>query len=268
MKNINIPVVIFGSILIIALSGCASVIQSGNKGMIWSPWGKGLKTNKVYDDGVVWKWPWNSIISYNIQWKKYQIKVPLLTKDELHVTITVSVIMRPDPEDLIPMELEIGKGYYKNVVEPKFFTITRNVFANFTHKEMSLKGPEIEQKILTELRSNLVGKHIELDNVTLEHLMYSPLVTRAVDRKLATQQAIEQKDYEIEIALKNAEIQRILAKGQKDAQRIISSELNKLYLQYRALEVQEKLSLSPNAKFYFVPIGKDGIPIIIDANEK
>jgi regulator of protease activity HflC (stomatin/prohibitin superfamily) len=265
MAKKNIPVALFSILMIFALTGCAAVVKPGYKGMMWKPWGKGLKTDKIYDDGLVWKWPWTSVIKYNVQWTKNQIKVPLLTADELHVTITVSVIMRPDPRKLPPLELEIGRNYYENVVEPTFFTITRSVFSNYTHKEMTVMGGQIEDDILEKLRSDLDGKHIQFNGVTLDHIMYSPLVTTAVDRKLATQQKIEQKDYEIAIAEKNAEIQRILARGQRDAQEIINQKLTQAYLQFRALEVQEKLATSSNAKFYFVPMGKNGIPLIIDA---
>lgn len=268
MKKKTNPAVIFSIILVIAITGCASVIQPGYKGMMWKPWGKGLKTEKIYDDGLVWKWPWTRVIKYNVQWKSYQIKVPLLTADELHVTITVSVILRPDPDDLPPLELEIGRRYYDNIVKPTFFTITRSVFANYTHKEMSVKGQQIEKEILARLKEQVKGKHIDFDNITLDHLMYSPLVTEAVDKKLATKQEIEQKDFEMEIAVKDAEIQRILARGQRDAQQIIDSGLTRIYLQYKSLEVQDKLSTSENAKFFFVPIGKDGIPIIIDTDGK
>jgi len=267
MKKKHFRVALFSIILIVVLTGCASVIQPGYKGMMWKPWGNGLRTDKIYDDGLAWKLPWNRVIKYNVQWTKNQIEISLLTSDELHVTITVSVIMRPSPKDLPLLELEIGRQYYENIVKPEFFTITRSIFANYSHKEMTVQGPKIEKDILAELKTRLKGKHIQFDNITLDHIMYSPLVTDAVDRKLATQQEIEQKDYEIEIAAKDAEIQRTLAKGQKDAEDIINQNLTQQYLQFRALEVQEKLATSPNAKFYFVPIGKDGIPLIIDAGE-
>jgi len=268
MSQKNIPVALFSILMIFALTGCASVVKTGYKGMMWKPWGEGLKTTKIYDDGLVWKWPWNGVIKYNVQWRQKQIKVPLLTADELHVTITLSVIMRPDPKKLIPLELEIGRDYYTNVVEPAFFTITRSTFSNYSHKDMTVKGSQIEADILERLRAELKGKHMQFNSVTLDHIMYSPLVTEAVDRKLATQQRIEEKEYEMGIAEKDAEIQRILARGQRDAQEIINQKLTQQYLQFRALEVQEKLATSSNAKFFFVPMGKNGIPLIVDTGGK
>lgn len=110
-------------------------------------------------------------------------------------------------------------------------------------------------------------KHIEINDIILNHIMYSPLVTRAAEKKLATLQRLEQKEYELGIAQKDAEIQRIAAAGQRDAQKIINEGLTKKYLQFEALAVQRLLSTSNNAKFYFIPIGKDGLPVIIDTGE-
>jgi hypothetical protein len=79
---------------------------------------------------------------------------------------------------------------------------------------------------------------------------------------------LEQKEYELEIAKKEAEIQIIDATGQRDAQIIIENGLSNKYLQFKALEVQEKLSNSSNSTFYFIPLGDDGLPIIIDTGDK
>ena len=254
-------------VLAFAVVGCA-VIKPGQQAMKWSPYGKGLKTEKIYNDGIVWNWPWNGIVSYSTQWQTYSENVAILTKDELHINLTVSVTLRPIESELPKLELEVGGNYYNNVVRPEFISLTRNVFSNYDYTVVSPKSPEIESIIFKELVEVVKGKHLEFDNVTIDHIVYPPVVTSAVNRKLAVEQDIEQKDYEIEIAEKEAEIQRIRARGQRDSQKIIDSGLTRTYLQYKALEVQDKLSTSNNAKFYFIPVGKDGLPIIIDTNTK
>jgi len=249
--------------LVLFASGC-SVVRPGTQAMKWSPYGKGLKTEEVYTDGVVWHWPWNGVVRYNVQWQTYTENVAVLTKDELHIPIVVSVTLRPIEAEIAQLELEVGQGYYKNVVQPEFVSLTRNTFADYEYKVVSPKSPEIETAIYEQLVKKIEGKHLEIDNVTIDHIKYPQVVTSAVDRKLAVEQDIQQKDYEIKIAEKQAEIQRILAKGQRDAQQIIDAGLTQKYLQYKALEVQDKLTTSPNAKFFFVPMGKDGLPLIVD----
>ncbi|MBN72896.1 MAG: peptidase [Gimesia sp.] len=253
------------SLAVIALFAVScSVVKPGMQAMKWKPYGKGLQTQEVFNDGVVWHMPWNGVVRYSVQWQTYTEDVSILTKDELHIPITVSVTLRPIQAELAQLELEVGQDYYRNVVKPEFVSLTRNIFANYEYKVVSPKSPEIEAAIYKQLVTNIEGKHLEIDNITIDHIKYPQVVTSAVDRKLAVEQDIQQKDYEMQIAEKQAEIQRILAAGQRDAQQIIDAGLTQKYLQYKALEVQDKLTTSPNTKFYFVPMGKDGLPIIVD----
>jgi regulator of protease activity HflC (stomatin/prohibitin superfamily) len=266
MKNLKSNLVVVLLTIGVTLSGC-SVIKPGHLSMKNNNWGKGLKTEKIYKDGVVWHWPWTNMVDYSVQWQTYTEKVAILTEDELHINLTVSVTLRPAEDELPSLELEVGGDYYNRIVRPEFISITRNIFSSYRYSVVSPESPQIESEIYKELVEKTAGKHLQFDNVTVDHIVYPEIVTTAVNRKLAVQQAIEQKDYELKIAAKDAEIQRTLAKGQRDAQQIIDAGLTPLYLQYKALEVQDKLSTSVNAKFFFVPIGKDGIPIIVDAGD-
>ncbi len=250
--------------IIVSLSAC-TVVKPGYNAMKWKPWGQGLVTEKIYDDGPIWHWPWVGVVKYNTQWQTFSEEISVLTQDELHISITMSVTLRPILANLPELELQVGQDYYRSVVKPEFVSSATSVFSHYPYSEVSPKSPEIEAKVYKYIKDKVQGKYLEFDNVTLDHVVYPRVVSSAVNNKLAVQQDIEQKDYEIEIAEKEAEIQRILARGQRDAQTIIDSSLTNKYLQFKALEVQNKLSTSTNAKFYFVPMGKDGLPIIIDS---
>ena len=251
-------------ISILLITSC-TVVKPGHKAMKWKPWSKGLVIEKTYENGSIWHWPWVGVVDYNMQWQTFSEKVSVLTKDELHIDLTVSVTLRPVHTELPKLELEVGKDYYKSVVRPEFISTTRVVFAEHTYANVSPHSTSIETEIFNIIQEKTKGKHLEFDNITIDHIVYPDVVSSAVNKKLAVEQDIEQKDYEIEIAKKEAEIQRIYARGQKDAQAIIDSSITSKYLQYKSLEVQDKLSTSPNAKFYFIPIGKDGLPVIIDS---
>ncbi len=258
----------FVLIIVLIFAGCASTIKPGNQGLMWRPLSSGLEQDEIYKDGIVWHLPWNNVIEYEVQWNSYQEDVDILTADDLHMRVTITTVLRPISQQLPQLVLEVGSDYYNRLVKPEFFTITRNVMANYVHNKLPERSPEIEREILTVLKKRLKGKHIEFDNITLDHIMYSPLVTQATDKKLATMQMLEQKEYEMGIAEKDAEIQRIRAKGQRDAQKIIDEGLTKKYLQFKSIEVQEKLSTSKNAKFYFIPLGEDGLPVIVETGNQ
>ena len=49
--------------------------------------------------------------------------------------------------------------------------------------------------------------------------------------------------------------------AQARAQQAISKTLDRQYLQYKAFD-------SKGSQYYFVPVGKDGLPLIIDTGHK
>lgn len=58
-----------------------------------------------------------------------------------------------------------------------------------------------------------------------------------------------------------AEAQKIRAGGQAEAQKLIDETLTPRYLQFKAFE-------SPNAKLIYAPIGKDGLPLVVNAETR
>lgn len=266
MKSKNILKCLLITAIVGLIAGC-SVIQPGERGVKYYPYRlNGLRVEKIYDDGIIWRLPWG-VVKYNIQWQTYQENIAILTQDELHTTIMISVILRPKEDELAKLILEIGEDYYKKIIQPELFTVARSAFAKYKYMDLAQKSALIENEIMAELKTRIAGSHIELDKIAINHIVYSKIVTDATDEKLSTKQKIEQKDYEILIAEKDAQIQRILAKGQKDAQIIIGDSITSKYLQFKSLQVQEKLATSSNAKFYFVPTDKNGIPIIVDGGK-
>ena len=57
-----------------------------------------------------------------------------------------------------------------------------------------------------------------------------------------------------------------LAKGEADANRIVSNSLTPNLLRMRGIEATSRLAESPNSKVVVVGSGKDGLPIILGGN--
>ncbi|MCF6268325.1 MAG: prohibitin family protein [Melioribacteraceae bacterium] len=253
---------ILGSLVSIFIVSCGTTIPGGFEGLHWGAYTRVDTT--VYANEFKWAWVWNDVILYDIRWKTESERVDIFSSDDLHMDVELALRLRPAPKELYYLHVEIGQDYYPEVVQQQFRSISRAVFSDYKYSEIPKKSIEIQTAILKLLRKNLEGKHIQLDAVELKHVNYPPAVKQAADFKLATEQQLEQKEFELQIAEKDAEILIIEAKGKKTAQRIIDSTLTLSYLQYRALDVQKVLAQSGNTSFYFVPIGQNGIPIIVD----
>lgn len=246
----------------ILLVGCGTTIPGGYKGL-YSGRFAGVDTT-IHPNGFKWAAPWNDVILYDTRWKTQSENVDILSFDDLHMNVDVALRMRPTASELYYLHTEIGQQYYEQVVQQQFRSISRSVFSQYKYNDIPKKSVEIQNAILVQLKKYLIGKHLDLDAIEIKHVEYPQQVMQAADLKLATEQRLMQKDFETKIAERDAQIKIIEARGQQVAQKIIDSTLTPTYLQYRALEVQKALINSSNSSFYFIPIGPNGIPIILD----
>lgn len=255
--------IIVGLLAVVILEGCGTTIPAGYEGLHWGRYSRVDTT--IYGNEFKWEWVWNSVILYDIRWKTMSENVDILSLDDLHMDVEVALRLRPNPKELYYLHSEIGQDYYQEVVQQQFRSISRAVFAQYRYTDIPKESLEIQNSILAQLKENLKGKHIDLDAVEIKHVEYPPQVKQAADLKLATEQKLLQKEFELKIAERDATIKIIDAKGQQTAQRIIDSTLTPTYLQYRALDVQKALINSSNTSFYFIPVGANGIPILLEA---
>lgn len=251
----------------LALSGCAT-ISPGETGMMWRPLSSGLSKKRLAP-GLYVIAPWNDVVRYNTQLEAYKERVVVLTKDDLKIAVAASVIIRPIPEEVHQLETEIGQKFYPKVVQPKFRTSVRNVMAGYSMVEVSKNSRKIEAQLKSTLAQRLAGRHIHVHDVILDDIRFSQQVLSAIEQKVSKEQEQKQMRFQIAIAGQNANIVRIKAnaeadatraraKAQADAQKLIDTSLTARYLQYRAVS-------GPNAKFYFMPTGKHGLPIFFPA---
>lgn len=281
VKSKAMKLALFGG-LAIALAGCGATVRPGQRGVKYWSLGTGLQ-KEVKREGFYFLWPWNDMVRYDVTWQSRTEKLDILTSDALHIQTSVTVTFRPRADQIHTLHLELGPQYYERVVRPSFLAIARSEFARHEHDALARDEPDIERRILGTLRSAIDGKPIEIDRVAVEHIEYDRNVSAAISSKLATAQKVQQKDAEVEIAQRDAEIERTLAKGRADAVRIqaegesaaivlkgeaqkkaqaeITKTLSASYLRYKAFDGNA-------TRFYFVPVGKDGMPIIVDAGDE
>lgn len=288
MKRIMlvIPIVAFTA------SCIGASVAPGERGLKYASLGGGLQ-NEVRREGFYFKWPWNDIVTYDVRLQSRTERVEVLTKDNLHISTVVTVTFKPDEARLYRLALEIGPSYYTRVIQPAFETIARSEFAGHEHNNLPAEAPTIEAAILAKLRAVVKDKPIVIDRIAVNHIEYDPALTAAVSQKLATQQKLAQKEYEVSIADKDADIVRTKAHGEADAleieasaqakaiglrahgeaeaievkgraqataQAAITKTLTTRYLQFKAFD-------STSTRFFFVPTGKNNLPLILDAGE-
>jgi regulator of protease activity HflC (stomatin/prohibitin superfamily) len=223
------------------------------------------------------------MVVYDTTAQSHDEVVHVLTADNLHVPVTVTVTYHPRKSEIYPLQLEVGPEYYEKLVGPAFITLVRAEFSRHLHNDLAKESTAIEEAVQTKLETMAAKHHIDIDQIAIRHIDFDTTVTRAISKKIATRQETEQKQYEVQIAERDAEIARTTARGQADATRIqaegdaaaivargsaqaeaqqkIDETLTTRYLQYKAFDDKQ-------ASYYFIPTGKDGLPIMIDTGRR
>jgi len=261
------------------LGGCGTMIKPGELGLKNIVFDKPALGKDVRPEGFYWQWPWNSMISYDVTWQSRVESIEILTADDLHVSTSVVVTFRPRAEELYELHTQIGLSYYSDVIQPTFITLVLTEMTNFKHNDLARESATIEARVLDKLKKALRDKPLDVDSVWIRHIEFDPALTEAISVKLAKEQEVEQKAHELESARLDADIARAEAQGRSDSVRIMAlgeadaivikgkaqaeaqgaiiQTLSKEYLQYKAFD-------SDATRYYFVPVGKDGLPLIID----
>lgn len=264
--------------LLLLSSACAGTsVQPGQRGLMWRPFSEGLSTEPL-KDGFYWRAPWNDIYLYDVRWQSFTEGVDALSADDLQVIVKAAIILRPIPEEVYFLAHEVGSDFYPRIVKPEFLAAVRSVVSGYNMVTVPEKSAEIASKIQAVVVEKLRGRHLAIQSVALADVDFPQIVLSAIEQKQAKEQEKEQKEFELTIATKDAEIARTRAKGEGDsiriraegeaeglrirsigqakAQETITKTLTPDYLRY-------KLYDSPNSKLVLLP-DKLSVPILIN----
>ncbi len=258
---------------------CGATIAPGSAGLKYRALRKEAFGRTIYGPGYYPLWAWNKMVIYDITTQSQTTTIHVLTKDNLHVPATVTVTYHPLREKLFELHTEIGPAYYDEFIGPAFVTLVRGEFSQHLHNDLASESAIIEQQVKAKLQTMVEKRNLVIDQIAINHIDYDGTVTQAISGKIATKQQAEQKKYEIEVAQRDAEIARTIAQGRSDATRILAEgdaagivlrgkaqaeaqeavnrTLTPRYLQYKAFDQR-----SPT--YFFVPLGKDGLPVILN----
>ncbi|NOT24126.1 MAG: prohibitin family protein [Nitrospiraceae bacterium] len=263
--------------MLLLLNGCGRTIDPGMRGLRWYPLSGGLEKESL-KNGFYWRAPWNDVFEYDVRYQSFTEKIDALTADDLSVTLRVAITMSPIPDEVYFLAQEVGHNWYQQLVRPQFLSAVRGVVAQYSMVTLPERSSEIGNKIEAVMVESLKGRHLNTYSVALSEIEFSKMVLQAIEHKQAKEQEKEQKEFEMIIAAKDAEIARTRAKGEGDAikiraegeaeglriraigqaqaQETITKTLTQDYLKY-------KLYDSPNSKMVIVP-EKSNVPIIVN----
>jgi len=223
---------------------------------MWRPLSDGLAKEPL-PDGFYWKAPWNDVYLYDVRWQSYVESVDAWSSDDLQVVVKAAIILRPIPQEVYYLAETVGTDYYTRIVKPEFLAAIRNVVSEYSVLMVPEKSVDIATKVQKVVEQKLENRHLAIQSVAFADVDFPQIVLTAIEQKQAKEQEKDQKEYELLIATKQADITRMQATGEGDAIRIraegqaraqetIAKTLTPEYLRYKLYDSQAtKMVLLP-----------------------
>ena len=191
------------------------------------------------------------------------------TADNSEVKIDATLWWAIDPESAFDIYKKVSKNddsLQGMIVRPAIRTAIRDEAASYTLETLMRERGAMTKGITDAVITNVAGKGILIDRVLVRRVEPPQSVDEAIQKKLKAEQELQQKEFELAKAKKDAEIRITEARGVAEAQDIIQKKLTPIYVQYEAIQAYKTLAGSNNTTFVILPTSTEGagMPLILN----
>jgi regulator of protease activity HflC (stomatin/prohibitin superfamily) len=203
--------------------------------------------------------------------RSYKEDFQLLTRDNLSVTFEVNTrIKLRDGSVKEIVEEWGGEKWYEWNVREQSRTIVREQVTRFSATDIQLETPKVRQLITDKLTAKYKGTPISIESVDIGQIQFPKDVADAISRKIAKKQELERQEFVLAKTKKESAIRVLEALKLAEQQRIISSTLDPLYVQQKAVQVYRTLAHSSNKVIMMLPNSPDatGMPAVLSGGKR
>lgn len=208
--------------------------------------------------------------------------VPLFTKDTMRLNADVTVIYRVNPESVPWLYRTIGNAtdFEKKVIRPSSRSAFRQGALKYTMLEqLGDKRAALEddlQSLIIEAINGITSKSLDytqgtpfiIQEVLVRNIEPPERFKAAVEAKLIADQDAQKMRFVLDKERQEAERKAIEAEGIRKFQSIVRQGIDEQLLRWKGIEATVQLAESNNTKIVIIGQGKDGLPLILNGNDK
>jgi regulator of protease activity HflC (stomatin/prohibitin superfamily) len=229
-------------------------IPAGHKGVLFRTLEGGTVTNRYYDEGLVFVFPWNQMIIYDTRILSGQDTIAALTADGLPVQAEISYRYRPTFDSIGLIHKNLGLGYKNIIIIPHVTSATRDVVSRYRVDALfSTSRKDIQDAMLKQVKAQVDSLYpLTILDLVVRDIKIEKTVEDAIANKLVQEQEMLAYNFILQKEQKELERKLIEARGIKlfrDA-----SGIN--IMQWKGIEATRELAKSPNTKV--IVLGQDG----------
>jgi regulator of protease activity HflC (stomatin/prohibitin superfamily) len=211
----------------------------------------------------------NISVTPNTSTEQFVGPTAVLAKDNLHIEFQAHLLWKVDPENVKLFVEKYGETgpnpleyAYDNFIKEPFRTYTRDEVQKYNGLDIKDNIDTIGSAVQSRVLQLTRGTPFTIISVVIGNIQYPETVANSVANKLAATQVLEQTTIEIQTAKAKAQIREAEAEGIAKAMEAINTKLTPLYVQYEAIQAQQKMVNSPNHTEVYIPVGPMGVPLV------
>jgi len=182
----------------------------------------------VYGEGLNFVVPWfERPYVYDIRTRPCNLQTLTGSKDLQMVTIGVRVLHRPSPNQLVWIYQHLGMNYDERILPSLMNECAKAVVAKYNANELLTKRDVVSADIRRELVKRASSFNVQLEDVAITHLSFSPEYARAVEAKQVAQQDAERAKYIVIGAQQEKQTIITRAKGEAQSATLIGQSVKK-----------------------------------------
>lgn len=229
MKRSVIRIALFAMIAV--ATGCV-VIEDGEVGVSKS---FGAISDEPVMQGIALQFPVvRTVETWNVKLQELKETATVPSSEGLIVGLDTSLLFQVRPDMAPSLRKTVGRFYGDQLIVPYFRSAVRDVVSGYPVRGIytAVGRSEIAEKIMVSLTENLEPRGIMIVDVLLRDVKLPAKFREAIEAKLNAEQKVQQKEFELDQAKMDAEIEVARAEGAAKAQKIVRSTLSGSYLHY------------------------------------
>jgi regulator of protease activity HflC (stomatin/prohibitin superfamily) len=218
-------------VALVAATGCV-VIEDGEVGVSKS---FGEISDEPVAQGIVIQIPVvRTVETWNVKLREVKETATVPSSEGLIVGLDTSLLFQVQPTQAPQIRKTVGWNFVDQLIIPYFRNAVRDVVSGYPVKNIYTEAGrrEIAKKIHEFLQENLEPRGITVVDVLLRDVKLPQKFRESIEAKLTAEQKVQQKQFELDQARKDAEIEIARAEGAAKAQQIVRSTLSDSYLHY------------------------------------
>lgn len=232
-----------------------TIVNAGERGVV-------MRFGKVQDvilgEGIHPIMPIvTSVKRLSVRVQKTDIASEAGTKDLQILNVAAAINWHIDPTQVNKVYQRIGdeEQIVKTIILPAITEVLKAATPKKTAEEILKERADIKSAIDNNIKSRLAAYGIQLDDVSLVNVAFSPEFTKAIEAKQIAEQEAKQAEFVALKATQDAQAEVNRAKGQAEAQKLLRQNLTPEILQKQAIEKW-------NGQFPQVMGGSNALPLI------